>query len=135
MTDSLILIQINETPDAAFEKPMLSDVGKKVPSLVTFDFDGFSEESTRQYALDLIKQSRSAAVVIEAITDNGPFTGMVQFLNRLQQLKHPQLLLIKKGSLPAQLEKMMKVIGGSRYKEVETTNEAQHWIITFLENP
>lgn len=135
MTDSLILIQLNETPDVAFEKPLLSKVGKEVPSLVTFDFDGFSEESTRQYALDLLKQSRSAAVVIEATTEKGPYTGLVQFLNRLQQLKHPQLLLIKKGPLPAQLEKMMKVIGGSRYKIVETTEEAQHWIITFLENP
>ena len=135
MTDSLILIQINETADASFDKPLLTQIREAAPSVVTFDFDTFSEASTRQYALDLVKQSRSAAVVVEATTKNGPYTGLVQFLNQLQQLKHPQLMLVQKGSLSAQLEKMMKVIGGSHYRSVNSTKEAESLILPFLENP
>lgn len=135
MTDSLILVQLNESPDVAFEKPMLSSLKKKLPALVTFDFDGFSEESTRRYAIDLIKQSKRAAVVIEANVENGPYTGLVQFINQLHQLKHPRLLLIKKGALPAQMEKLLKISGGSRYKVVETTDEAESLIFSFLDNP
>lgn len=135
MTDSLIYIQINERMDASFEKPLLTQVRQVIPSIVTFDFDSFSEESTRKYAVDLLKQSRSAAVVIEATTENGPFTGLIQFLNRVQQLKHPQLLLIRQGTLPPQLEKMMKVIGGRNYKVVENTQEAGDLVIEFFDTP
>ena len=135
MTDSLIFIQITKTEEGSFEKPLLANIKKTVPSLVTFDFDSFSEESTRQYAVDLIKQSRSATVVIEATTDDGPYTGLVGFLNKVQQLKHPQLLLVRKGELPPQLDKMMKVIGGRNFKVVSTTKEAEDLVVRFLENP
>lgn len=135
MTDSLIFIQIVQTERPSFEKPLLTHVKEALPSLVTFDFDTFSEESTRQYAVDLIKQSRNAAVVVEAATDDGPYNGLVGFLNKLQQLKHPQLLLIQQGTLPTQLEKMMKVIGGRNYKAVNSTEEAENMLVTFLDNP
>ena len=135
MTDSLIYIQITQTAEGPFEKPLLTQAKKAIPSLVTFDFDTFSEESTRQYAVDLLKQSRSAAVVIEAVAEDGPTTGLVQFLNRVQQLKHPQLLLIQKGAVPPQLKKMMKVIGGGNFKAVTSTEEVEELVVRFLDNP
>ena len=138
MTDSVILIQINKSPDASFEKPLLSYIKEANPSVVTFDFDNYSEETIRQYAIDLVSQSRSAAIVVQCFAEEGPFTGLVQFFNRLQQLKHPQLLVLKDGPLPPQLEKMMKVIGGNKYLAVDAQadpKESGNRIISFLQSP
>lgn len=138
MTESVILIQINQSPDASFEKPLLGYIKKAYPSVVTFDFDNYSEETIRQYAIDLVSQSRSVAIVVQCFAEEGPFTGLVQFFNRLQQLKHPQLLVLKDGPLPAPLEKMMKIIGGNKYLAVDVQADPQesgNKIISFLQSP
>ena len=119
MTDSVIYIEINRTPNSSFEKPLLRYIKEANPSYVTFDFDNFSEETIRQYAIDLVSQSRSAVIVVKCRAEEGPFTGLVQFFNRLQQLKHPQLMILQEGPLPPQLQKMMKVIGGDRYRKAD----------------
>lgn len=136
MTDSLILIEVNQRPDSStFEKPLLRQMEGKVPSLITFDFDTFSEENIRHYGLDLVKQSRKTAIVVQVNAADGPFTGLISFFNRLQQLKHPYLMLLKKGPLPAQLEKMMKVIGGAHYHAIESEGEAEKHLLPFLQQP
>ena len=138
MTDAVILIQINQSPDASFEKPLLSYIKGASPAVVTFDFDNYSEETIRQYAVDLVSQSQSVAIVVQCKAEKGPFTGLVQFFNRIQQLKHPQLLVLKHGFLPPQLEKMMKIIGGNKYSEVDTKHskkEVGDKIISFLQSP
>jgi hypothetical protein len=135
MTDCLVLIQINEQPDVAFEKPLLNDLKQELSQLVTFDLDNFSEETIRQYALDLIKQSRQAAIIIEVQAEKGPHTGLVSFLNGLLKHKHPRLLLIQQGALPAQLEKMMKVLGGDNYRSSSGTKETKEYVLPFLQMP
>ena len=135
MTDCLVLIQINEQPDVAFEKPLLKVIQEQVPDVVTFDFDNFSEETIRQYALDLLKQSRQAAIVVEAHIAEGPHTGLVSFFNRIMQQKHPRLLLVQEGPLPAPLEKMMKTLGGSNYRNSSKPTETKEYILSFLKRP
>lgn len=101
-----------------------------------FDFDNFSEESTRQYALDLIGQSHKSAILLQPKAEDASFTGLVQFFNRLKSLKHPNLLLLQAGSLPPQLEKMLKLIGGSaNYRQVQSETEAEQLLLEFLSNP
>lgn len=135
MTDCLILIQINKEPYAAFEKPVLEEIKEQLPELVTFDFDNFSEETIRQYALDLLKQSRQVAVLVEAHVAEGPHTGLVSFFNNIMQQKHPRLLMVQEGPLPAQLEKMMKALGGSNYRRSSNGAESREYIVPFLERP
>lgn len=135
MTDCLVLIQINEQPDVALEKPLLHDLKQELPQLVTFDLNNFSEETIRQYALDLIKQSRQAAIIIEVQAEEGPHTGLIAFFNGLLQQKHPRLLLIQQGILPAQLEKMMKEIGGDNYRSSSGSKETKAYVLPFLQMP
>lgn len=135
MINSLILIELHKNPEVLFEKSFLKGMEGKVPGLVTYDFDNFSEESIRQYALDLIGQSRKAAVMLQVKADEAPYTGLAQFFNRMQQLKHPHLLLLQQGPLPAPLEKMLKVIGGSNYRLVQQEEEAQQLLQEFLHSP
>lgn len=136
MTDSLILIEVNKKLEGStFEKPLLRQMEHEVPSLVTFDFDTFSEENIRQYALDLTKQSRKTAVVVQVNSEEGPHTGLISFFNRLQQQKHPYLMLLKQGPLPAQLEKMMRVIGGARYHDIQSMEEAEKQLLPFFDQP
>ena len=138
MTDSVIYIEINRTPDSSFEKPLLRHIKEANPSLVTFDFDNFSEETIRQYAIDLASQSRSAAIVVKCRAEEGPFTGLIQFFNRLQQLKHPQLMILQEGPLPPQLQKMMKIIGGDKYLKADdelSETEFGDQILGFLQSP
>lgn len=135
MTESLVYIQLNEGIQASFEKPLVKGIRQALPTVVTFDFDAYSEESTRNYALDLLRQSRRAALVVEATSENGPFSGLIQFLNRVQQIRHPRLLLLQLSPLPQQLEKMMKVIGGDHYRTLKSSAEAEKLLIGFLDNP
>ncbi len=138
MTDSVILIQINASPDSSFEKPILRYIKEKNPSVVIFDFDNFSEESLRKYAVDLVAQSRSAAIIVQCKAEEGPFTGLIQFFNHLQQLKHPQLLILRDGPLPEQLVKMMKIIGGNKYRVLEKSaseTEVRDQVDSFLKSP
>lgn len=136
MTNSIIHIELHKTPDAAFDHPIRKRLKEKAPDAVLFDFDNFSEESTRQYATDLIGQSRKAAVLLQVKATDVPYTGLVQFFNRLQQLKHPNLLLLQEGPLPAQLEKMLSLIGGrSNYRLVQNAEEAEKLLLEFLSHP
>lgn len=135
MTDCLLLIQINKEPYAAFEKPLLKDIQEQLPDVVTFDFDNFSEETIRQYALDLLKQSRQAAILVEAHVAEGPHTGLVSFFNRIMQQKHSRLLMVQEGTLPAPLEKMMKVLGGANYRSSSGPAESKEYILPFLQRP
>lgn len=136
MTNSIIHIELHKIPDAAFDHPIRNSLKEKVPDAVLFDFDNFSEESTRQYALDLAGQSRKAAVLVQVSAEDVPYTGLVQFFNRLQQLKHPNLLLLQEGPLPAQLEKMLRLIGGStNYRRVHSQEEAEQSLLDFLSHP
>ena len=135
MTDCLVLIQINEQPDVAFEKPLLKDIQEQLPDVVTFDFDNFSEETIRQYALDLLKQSRQAAILVEVRAEEGPHTGLASFFNGILRQKHPRLLMIQEGPLPAPLEKMMKTLGGSNYRNSSNPTETKEYILPFLQRP
>jgi hypothetical protein len=135
MINSIVLIQLHKTPDVLFEKPFLKEMEEKVPGIVTYDFDNFSEESIRQYALDLIGQSRKAAVMVQVKAEEAPQTGLVQFLNRLQQLKHPHLLMLQEGPLPPPLEKMLKMSGGSNYRRIQNDDEALLQLQEFLHTP
>lgn len=135
MTDCLVLIQINKEPYASFEKPLLNEIQAQLPEVVTFDFDNFSEESIRQYGLDLLKQSRQAAILVEANVEEGPHTGLVTFFNRIMQQKHSRLLLVQQGPLPASLEKMMKALGGANYRKSSGFEESKACILPFLERP
>lgn len=136
MTNSIIHIELHNSPEAAFDHPVRARLQEQVPAAVLFDFDNFSEESTRQYALDLVGQSRKTAVLLQVKTEDVPKTGLVQFFNRLQQLKHPNLLLLQEGNLPAQLEKMLKLLGGSNnYRLVQSPEEAEQLLREFFSNP
>lgn len=136
MIHSIIHIELQQGPDAAFDQPLRQRLKEQLPDVVLFDFDNFSEESTRQYALDLIGQSHKTAILLQPKADDASFTGLVQFLNRLQLLKHPNLLLLQEGALPPQLEKMLKVVGGStNYRQVQSDTEAEQLLLEFLSNP
>lgn len=145
MTDSLVHIQLIPRPDAAgshpavshtaFDKPLLKEIQQQLPELVIFDFDNFSEETIRQYALDLLKKGRRAAVLVEVQAEDAPHTGLVSFFNRLLQQKHPQLLMVQQGPLPTQLQKMMKVLGGSNYLQTANSTESKAHILPFLQRP
>lgn len=136
MTNSIVHIELHKSPDAAFDQPLRNRLQEKMPDAVLFDFDNFSEESTRQYALDLIGQSRKAAVLLQVKAEDVPYTGLVQFFNRLQQLKHPNLFLLQEGPLPAQLEKMLSLIGGStNYRLIHSHEEAEQLLLKFLASP
>lgn len=136
MTNSIVHIELHKSPDAGFDQPIRNRLQEQAPDAVIFDFDNFSEESTRQYALDLVGQSRKAAVLLQVKVVDVPYTGLVQFFNRLQQLKHPNLLLLQEGSLPPQLEKMLSIIGGSKnYRLVQSDEEAEQLLLDFLATP
>ena len=135
MTDCSLLIQILETPDGESEKPLLRKLQQRLPELLTFGFDNFSEESIRQYALDLIRQSRKAAIVVQVQTKNGATSALIDFFNDLQQLKHPQVLLVQEGDLEVPLHRLMHNIGGPQFEEAATDLESIQYILKFMQSP
>ncbi|WP_017732817.1 hypothetical protein [Nafulsella turpanensis] len=138
MTDCIVLIQIKETAVEDNPEPqLLRKLQQDLPDLTTFHFDNFSEESIRLYALDLIRQSRKVAIVVQLKTTEGPTSGIEQFFKQLQALKHPQVLFVQEGIVEteAALHRVMQQIGGPQFEEAATDLETTQYILKFLQSP
>ncbi|WP_224995572.1 hypothetical protein [Cesiribacter sp. SM1] len=70
MIKSLIYIRIAAEAPAAYTIPLLEELKQQVTGITTFEFDNFSEESIRQYAIELLKQSQRVAIVV--VTEGAP---------------------------------------------------------------
>jgi DNA-binding NarL/FixJ family response regulator len=66
MIKSLIYIRIAAEAPTAYSVPLIEELKQQVTGITTFEFDNFSEESIRQYAIELLKQSQRAAIVVVA---------------------------------------------------------------------
>lgn len=109
MIRSLIYIRVTAQQPATYTVPLLEELKVLVPGITTFEFDNFSEESIRQYATELVKQSQKAAIVVEMEAAEAPITGLSSFFNRMLKVKPPVLLMVLQGEQPV-LHKMMHTI-------------------------
>ena len=109
MIKSLIYIRIGEQAPTTYAVPLLEQLKQQVPELTTFEFDNYSEESIRQYAAELIRQSERVAVVVIAENGSAPISGISTLFNKLLKAKPPRLLMALEGEQPV-LKKMMQTI-------------------------
>ena len=114
MIRSLIYIRLVAQQPATYTVPLLEELKRLVPGITTFEFDNFSEESIRQYAAELVKQSEKTAVVVAVEAAGAPLTGLTTFFNRLLKVKPPVLLMALQGEQPI-LHKMMHSLAESHF--------------------
>jgi hypothetical protein len=116
MIKSLIYLRIEDQQPQTYTVPLLQSLKEQLPGLTTFEFDNFSEETLRQYALELGKQSGMLALVVEAKVAEAPVSGLSTFFNRLMKVKPARLLMVLQGEQPL-LQKMMQVIAGEHFHQ------------------
>ncbi|AHM60849.1 hypothetical protein D770_12975 [Flammeovirgaceae bacterium 311] len=140
MIKSLIYIRIATESPATYAVPLLEQLKQEIAGITVFEFDNFSEESIRQYAIELLKQSQRAAIIVAApearapmvpaaasetaeealppavqagagTEGEAPVSGLTSFFNRVLKVKPPRLLMALQGEQPL-LHKMMKAGAG-----------------------
>ena len=114
MIKSLIYIRISEQAPTTYAVPLLEQLKQQIPELTTFEFDNFSEESIRQYVVELVRQSERVAVIVVAESAKAPVSGLTTLFNRLLKARPPRLLMALEGEQPL-LMKMMETMAGPNF--------------------
>jgi hypothetical protein len=131
MMQVLLHIRISAQQPLEWEVPLFAPLKKAYPALTTFDFDNYSEESIRSYAVELLKQSGQVAVVVEVAQQEAPISGLTTFFNHLLRHKPERLLLILQGKQPV-LQKMMQTIGGEHFQQGLSAKEVEKRLLEFF---
>lgn len=114
MIQSVIYIRVAAQAPVTYAVPLLERLKELKQGITTFEFDNFSEESIRQYGIELLKQSEQAAVVLAIEAPDAPISGLTTFFNRMLKAKPPRLLMAMQGEQPL-LQKMMQGLGGENF--------------------
>lgn len=114
MIKSLVYIRIGEQPPVEYAVPLFQALKAQLTDLTTFEFDNFSEESVRQYAIELLKQSGKLAIVVASTASGAPVSGLTTFFNSLMKIKPESMLLVLQGE-QALLQKMMQTIAREHF--------------------
>jgi hypothetical protein len=134
MMQALLHIRISAQQPLEWEVPLFGPLRKAYPALTTFDFDNYSEESIRSYAVELLKQSGQVAVVVTVEDPQAPISGLTTFFNRLLKNKPERLLLILQGQQPV-LQKMMQTIGGEHFQQGLSAKALEQRLLEFFNRP
>lgn len=131
MIKSLIYLRIEDQQPQVYTVPLLQAVKEQLPGLTTFEFDNFSEETLRQYALELSKQSGMLAIVVDIKAGEAPISGLSTFFNRLMKVKPARLLLVLQGEQPV-LQKMMQAIAGEHFYQNLSGKQVEAQLLDFF---
>lgn len=122
MIQSVIYIRVAAQAPVTYAVPLLERLKELKQGITTFEFDNFSEESIRQYGIELLKQSEQAAVVLAIEAPDAPISGLTTFFNRMLKAKPSRLLMAMQGEQPL-LQKMMQGLGGENFYDNPSEEE------------
>ena len=115
--------------DIRFHKALIEWTKKEIPSLVTFDFDNFSEKTIIHYGIDLARQADRIMVVID-VSEGTNLGGLTHFMDQLIRLTDKNLKVVINGKQD-QLHKMASILG-DRYLQDLSLPQQKKLIKDFL---
>src|SRR3990172_2748605 len=134
----MIWIQVKKPGEIEFANPLVDWFKTRADGHDVFDFDNHSEIFIIDKVLEIIAEYCKLILVIDAMDQD---TGQVtRFLNRISRITgisgimKPEVLLFFNGR-NEMIERMAKVIGGSRFYSGEDSDNQKKIIGEFLDIP
>jgi hypothetical protein len=126
---AIINIEITETPDFAYEKPVLAWAKSEFKDIITFDLDNHSDATLFKYAATLIEKEEKIIIYIDVKNEagSGKFLGLAETIIKQKE----KCLVIMKGESKV-LKKMFSLLKENfrqSLDESEISKLISDWII------
>lgn len=132
---AFIWIQVKKPEEIQFTNPLADWFKSPTEGKSVYDFDNHSEAFIIDRILEIVNQYRKLILVIEATElETGQVTRFLNRISRITRIKDQEIAVFFNGR-NEMIEKMAKVIGGSRFYPGEDPDNQKKIISEFLETP